>query len=112
MYASIHTPVLNARHVYGSAFWLIGIGVPDEALGWFPLGFVEKSLLNFHVHYNNAITYMYVLLLMVHYATCVYYRYYSVPIATLDFSSLYPSIMQAHNLCYTTLIQTSGDRQQ
>lgn len=30
--------------------------------------------------------------------------YYSVPIATLDFASLYPSIMQAHNLCYTTLI--------
>uniref|UniRef100_A0A3P8TGI9 DNA polymerase n=1 Tax=Amphiprion percula TaxID=161767 RepID=A0A3P8TGI9_AMPPE len=32
-------------------------------------------------------------------------RYYSVPIATLDFSSLYPSIMMAHNLCYTTLLQ-------
>ena len=31
--------------------------------------------------------------------------YYNKPIATLDFSSLYPSIMQAHNLCYTTLIQ-------
>ncbi|CDS07654.1 hypothetical protein LRAMOSA01603 [Lichtheimia ramosa] len=30
--------------------------------------------------------------------------YYSVPIATLDFTSLYPSIMQAHNLCYTTLL--------
>lgn len=30
--------------------------------------------------------------------------YYDVPIATLDFSSLYPSIMMAHNLCYTTLI--------
>lgn len=30
--------------------------------------------------------------------------YYSMPIATLDFSSLYPSIMMAHNLCYTTLI--------
>ncbi|KAF7551548.1 hypothetical protein G7046_g7693 [Stylonectria norvegica] len=30
--------------------------------------------------------------------------YYSVPIATLDFASLYPSIMQAHNLCYTTLV--------
>ncbi|THH28571.1 hypothetical protein EUX98_g5609 [Antrodiella citrinella] len=29
--------------------------------------------------------------------------YYDVPIATLDFSSLYPSIMMAHNLCYTTL---------
>ncbi|KAK0727900.1 DNA polymerase family B-domain-containing protein [Lasiosphaeria miniovina] len=31
--------------------------------------------------------------------------YYDVPIATLDFASLYPSIMQAHNLCYTTLIK-------
>lgn len=30
--------------------------------------------------------------------------YYDVPIATLDFASLYPSIIQAHNLCYTTLI--------
>ena len=30
--------------------------------------------------------------------------YYDVPIATLDFSSLYPSIMMAHNLCYTTLL--------
>lgn len=31
--------------------------------------------------------------------------YYSQPIATLDFSSLYPSIMMAHNLCYTTLLR-------
>ena len=30
--------------------------------------------------------------------------YYDTPIATLDFASLYPSIMQAHNLCYTTLL--------
>lgn len=30
--------------------------------------------------------------------------YYDVPIATLDFASLYPSIIQAHNLCYTTLM--------
>ena len=30
--------------------------------------------------------------------------FYDVPIATLDFSSLYPSIMMAHNLCYTTLL--------
>lgn len=30
--------------------------------------------------------------------------YYDVPIATLDFASLYPSIIQAHNLCYTTLV--------
>ena len=30
--------------------------------------------------------------------------YYDVPIAKLDFASLYPSIMMAHNLCYTTLL--------
>lgn len=29
--------------------------------------------------------------------------FYTSPIATLDFASLYPSIMMAHNLCYTTL---------
>ncbi|ESN89921.1 hypothetical protein HELRODRAFT_91243 [Helobdella robusta] len=33
--------------------------------------------------------------------------YYKEPIATLDFSSLYPSIMMAHNLCYTTLLNQS-----
>lgn len=31
--------------------------------------------------------------------------YYSDPISTLDFASLYPSIMMAHNLCYTTLLK-------
>jgi DNA polymerase delta subunit 1 len=30
--------------------------------------------------------------------------FYAQPIATLDFASLYPSIMMAHNLCYTTLV--------
>ena len=34
--------------------------------------------------------------------------YYDVPIATLDFASLYPSIMMSQNLCYTTLID-NGD---
>jgi DNA polymerase delta subunit 1 len=30
--------------------------------------------------------------------------YYAKPITTLDFASLYPSIMMAHNLCYCTLL--------
>jgi len=33
--------------------------------------------------------------------------YYTTPITTLDFASLYPSIMIAHNLCYTTMINAA-----
>ena len=36
--------------------------------------------------------------------------YYRVPIATLDFASLYPSIMQAHNLCFSTYIMERDRR--
>lgn len=36
--------------------------------------------------------------------------YYDVPIATLDFTSLYPSIMMAHNLCYTTYLTPDQKR--
>lgn len=37
--------------------------------------------------------------------------YYNDPIATLDFSSLYPSIIMAHNLCYTTLISVAKKKE-
>lgn len=36
--------------------------------------------------------------------------YYADPISTLDFASLYPSIMMAHNLCYTTLLPPSTQK--
>ena len=31
--------------------------------------------------------------------------YHTEPISTLDFASLYPSIMQSHNLCYSTYVE-------
>ena len=37
--------------------------------------------------------------------------YYKQPITTLDFASLYPSIMRAHNLCYTTLINNKSEKE-
>ena len=37
---------LKACPLCGSAFCLVGIGVPDKALGWFPVGDIKIS---FHV---------------------------------------------------------------
>merc|ERR1740138_1069114 len=34
---------------------------------------------------------------------------YEEPIVVLDFASLYPSIMIAHNLCYTTLLPQGAE---
>ncbi len=36
--------------------------------------------------------------------------FYTDPIATIDFTSLYPSIMLAHNLCYSTFIPPNNRR--
>ena len=43
--------VLKARHLSGSAFCKsMYIGVPEQALGWLPLGLgLEMNLLSFHV---------------------------------------------------------------
>eukprot|EP00435_Cladocopium_sp_Y103_P063603 s567_g25.t1 len=34
--------------------------------------------------------------------------FYDEPVVTLDFASLYPSIMQKHNLCYSTLLRSAS----
>ncbi|CAE7508903.1 POLD1 [Symbiodinium sp. CCMP2456] len=36
--------------------------------------------------------------------------FYRCPIAVLDFASLYPSIMMAHNLCYSTLLPPGREK--
>ena len=36
--------LLSALTSVALPFTLVRIGVPDEALGWFPLGFVEDKL--------------------------------------------------------------------
>jgi len=36
--------------------------------------------------------------------------FYDIPIVTLDFASLYPSIMMAHNLCYSTLLKPGEEK--
>jgi len=36
--------------------------------------------------------------------------FHQLPIVTLDFASLYPSIMMAHNLCYSTLLKPGEEK--
>ncbi|MCQ2816626.1 MAG: hypothetical protein MJ252_05085 [archaeon] len=36
--------------------------------------------------------------------------FHEIPIVTLDFSSLYPSIMMAHNICYCTLLRPGQEK--
>ena len=37
-------------------------------------------------------------------------NFYRCPVAVLDFASLYPSIMMAHNLCYSTLLPPGREK--
>jgi len=37
--------------------------------------------------------------------------YYQTPVVTLDFASLYPSIMRAYNMCFSTLIPSYSEAQ-
>lgn len=37
--------------------------------------------------------------------------FYDEPVVTLDFASLYPSIMQKHNLCYSTMLPPQAPQQ-
>ena len=40
--------VLQARHLSGSAFCWIDMGLPEQAVEGFPLGLWKMNLLNFH----------------------------------------------------------------
>ena len=43
------TLVLKARHLSGSAFCWVDIGLPEQAVGWFPLG-LRLAVEDVHVH--------------------------------------------------------------